>query len=331
MITSKRTNDGTENGWLLALDTSTVTLTTALLHGERLVGERSTEAERNHSIYLLPIMQELLADAGIRSEELSAVAVGIGPGSYTGVRIAVTVAKTLAWTRKLDLVAVSSLEAMALGGAAEHEEKDRAVALVEGQADAGTGAVALGDGQVAARSSEVALRDEQQRDTIGAGALDDGHSATKIASQQQRVIEELTESGREAGRTTWVVPFIEARRGQAFTALYKYSGDGWSCVVADSIRLVASWLEELRSLAETERPDLILFTGEPSQHLESIASFKLAWDGQVETTEHSVSARYVAELGRRQWKRGDTEHAHALVPNYSQLAEAEAKLLAKRP
>src|SRR5690606_16761981 len=78
--------------------------------------ERHSEAERNHSIRLIPAIEELLAEAGLVPTDLDGIAVGAGPGSYTGVRIAITVAKTLAWSLQIPLVSVSTLAALALGG-----------------------------------------------------------------------------------------------------------------------------------------------------------------------------------------------------------------------
>ncbi len=65
-----------------------------------------------HGKLLLPSVEELLKQAGLRRPDY--VAVGIGPGSYTGLRIGVTVARTLAWTWEVPLLGISSLSALAL-------------------------------------------------------------------------------------------------------------------------------------------------------------------------------------------------------------------------
>ncbi|HSA21686.1 MAG TPA: tRNA (adenosine(37)-N6)-threonylcarbamoyltransferase complex dimerization subunit type 1 TsaB, partial [Myxococcota bacterium] len=77
---------------LLALDTSTAVTAVALLDGERLLAERR-QASGGHSRSLLPLVDELLAEAGRAREEIAAVAAGVGPGSFTGVRIGLSVAK----------------------------------------------------------------------------------------------------------------------------------------------------------------------------------------------------------------------------------------------
>lgn len=105
-----------ENKYLLGMDTSTSNMTIALLKNGEVVQEHDTEAVRNHSVQLLPNIQTLLKSAGIKSKDLSAIAVGQGPGSYTGVRIGVTAGKTFAWSLGIPLIGVSSLEAMAHSG-----------------------------------------------------------------------------------------------------------------------------------------------------------------------------------------------------------------------
>ncbi|WP_059051238.1 tRNA (adenosine(37)-N6)-threonylcarbamoyltransferase complex dimerization subunit type 1 TsaB [Paenibacillus senegalimassiliensis] len=111
---------------LLAFDTSTSSLAVAVLEGGRLLAERNIYAERNHSAFLVTAISDCLAEAGLGKGELSGIAVGVGPGSYTGTRIAVTTAKTLAWSLKLPVYGVSSLAALALGGWATASGQDAA-------------------------------------------------------------------------------------------------------------------------------------------------------------------------------------------------------------
>lgn len=102
-------------GMWLALDTATDAMTIAMFKDGELIGGSSSPSERNHSNRLLPAIQELTAELGIPMRALSGIVVGQGPGSYTGIRIGVTVAKTLAWSLRIPLIAISSLEAMAYG------------------------------------------------------------------------------------------------------------------------------------------------------------------------------------------------------------------------
>ncbi len=98
---------------ILAIDTSTQTLGVALLEGEQLIVESITNLKINHSIRLMPTIEQVFATAGWQPEEIELLVVAKGPGSYTGLRVGVTTAKTYAWTLGVPLVAVSTLAMMA--------------------------------------------------------------------------------------------------------------------------------------------------------------------------------------------------------------------------
>lgn len=248
---------------LLAIDTSTAALTVSLSEDGTQVDESFVLAERNHSIKLVPEIDGLLKRNGIRPADVDAVAVGVGPGSYTGIRIGVTAAKTWAWSLGLPTVGVSSLEALALGGL---------------------------------------LAEEQTMEDLG----DDG--------------------------LRWYVPLLDARRKQAFSAVYASGSAGmWKTVQPDAIRLVEPWLDEqLSELAKVDRPGQIVFVGEIAGFAENLEQ----WGQRLEqyriivaAKEGSIRASAIAELA---WRRiragGPLDEAHGLLPNYTQLAEAESKL-----
>jgi tRNA threonylcarbamoyladenosine biosynthesis protein TsaB len=71
--------------------------------------------KKNHSIRVMPAIESLLGDCDLKPANLDKIVVAKGPGSYTGVRIGVTIAKTLAWTLNIPLVGISSLETLAAG------------------------------------------------------------------------------------------------------------------------------------------------------------------------------------------------------------------------
>ncbi|WP_372009556.1 tRNA (adenosine(37)-N6)-threonylcarbamoyltransferase complex dimerization subunit type 1 TsaB [Paenibacillus chitinolyticus] len=297
-----------ENGYVLALDTSTASLAVALLQGGRVVAEKHTIVERNHSIHLMPHLQELLASRGIRPNDLSAVVAGQGPGSYTGVRIAVTAAKTFSWSLGIPAAAVSSLEALALGAR---------TALLAESADAG---------------SDGAVR--------------------------------------------WFVPLMNARRGQAFTALYASAGNEpaaqllgsadasgdvapdntgsrWARLQPDGIRLVADFARHIgEAAAEAEaaemtgaqsagddgtfvvpsgfaKPQEIVFVGETSFFEETIGQTAAELSVPVRVLPYDLTAAEVGLLGLPRLKRGETIDKYTFVPNYTQLTEAEVNLMAK--
>jgi len=97
---------------LLAFYTSTQWLTIACAHGGRWT-EREELAGQAHSQRLLPLVDEVLAEAGLALVDLDAIAFGAGPGSFTGVRIGCGVAQGLAFGAGIPLVPVSTLEAIA--------------------------------------------------------------------------------------------------------------------------------------------------------------------------------------------------------------------------
>lgn len=98
---------------VLAIDTSNYVLGIAVIDEEKVIGEYITNVKLNHSIRVMPAIENLLKDCGVSPTELTKIVVAKGPGSYTGVRIGVTIAKTLAWTLKIPLVGVSSLAILA--------------------------------------------------------------------------------------------------------------------------------------------------------------------------------------------------------------------------
>ena len=98
---------------ILAIDTSNKPLSVAVLEDQELLAEITTNAQRNHSITLMPLIKEVLQRANVKVADLDRIAVAQGPGSYTGLRIGVTTAKTLAFTLNKELVGVSSLKTLA--------------------------------------------------------------------------------------------------------------------------------------------------------------------------------------------------------------------------
>ncbi|AOH53021.1 tRNA (adenosine(37)-N6)-threonylcarbamoyltransferase complex dimerization subunit type 1 TsaB [Peribacillus muralis] len=101
---------------VLAIDTSNFTLGIALVDESQVIGEYTTNLKKNHSVRVMPAIQTLLKDCDTAPKDLTKIVVAKGPGSYTGVRIGVTIAKTLAWTLQIPLSGVSSLEVLAANG-----------------------------------------------------------------------------------------------------------------------------------------------------------------------------------------------------------------------
>ncbi|MFH0132609.1 tRNA (adenosine(37)-N6)-threonylcarbamoyltransferase complex dimerization subunit type 1 TsaB [Variovorax sp. VaC1] len=97
---------------LLAFDTSTEHLSVAVRHGDRLLAH-SGAGGAQASTTLLPLIQQLMADAGLALADLDAIAFGRGPGSFTGLRTACSVAQGLAFGANVPLLPVDTLLAVA--------------------------------------------------------------------------------------------------------------------------------------------------------------------------------------------------------------------------
>lgn len=98
---------------LLAIDTATDTASLALHDGSRVRVEYTWESARRHTVELVPRLLAALEQVGLGAEHLSGVAVTRGPGSFTGLRVGIAVAKGLALARGLPLVGVPTLDVVA--------------------------------------------------------------------------------------------------------------------------------------------------------------------------------------------------------------------------
>lgn len=255
---------------VLGFDTSTASLAAAIVRGGAVIGSVHSLAERNHSVLIVQEIKRLMAECGMTPRDLDAIGVGRGPGSYTGVRIAVSVGKTLAWAWDKTLLGVSSLEALAFGA----WESEAAADAIRGEADA-----------------------------------------------------------EGADRPAWIVPVMDARRGQAYTSRFAaYAGGRWERLDDDGIRLSSDWIGMLRNEAEA----LVV---KPIIRLVGDGDFVAALCGAADNGNEAAGARLrgvpsamdagaVGKLASARYARGEKDDIHRFVPNYTQLAEAEAKLLA---
>lgn len=98
---------------VLAIDTSNQTMAVAITQDQLILGQMQTMISKTHSKTLMPAIDTLMNNVGLLPDHLDRIAVAQGPGSYTGLRIGVTTAKTLANTLSAELVGVSSLKVIA--------------------------------------------------------------------------------------------------------------------------------------------------------------------------------------------------------------------------
>ncbi|QYK66117.1 tRNA (adenosine(37)-N6)-threonylcarbamoyltransferase complex dimerization subunit type 1 TsaB [Paenibacillus sp. S02] len=262
----------------LTLDTATTVMAAALMNGRELLGESNVYGERNHSVHVISELERLLNEEGLTRDDVDGIAVGVGPGSYTGIRIAVTAAKTLAWAWGVPVTSISTLHALAWGG------WNRGIEM-KGQ--------------------------EGKNESVNNGS-----------------------SGAQAA--DWIVPVLDARRGQVYTGLFDVSTvddvESPQRLEPDAIRLMTAWtddlLQRLEALPSEERPPVIWLVGETAVHAETAERLR-AWS-ELRIVPYELEGRWVGRLGADKLLRQEHDELHTLVPNYTQLAEAEANLLRQR-
>ncbi len=98
---------------VLALDTSSIVASVAVMDNEKLIGEHIINHERTHSQKLMPMVEALMGNCDLTMEDIDLIAVAEGPGSFTGLRIGVATAKGLAHAMNIPVVGVSTLDALA--------------------------------------------------------------------------------------------------------------------------------------------------------------------------------------------------------------------------
>lgn len=121
---------------LLAIDTSTPVASFAISNGKKLY-QKKIEGVRQHAQQILPVIEALLAEADMEIKDLDGIVFGRGPGSFTGLRVACSVAKALSYSNDLPLYPVSSLAAIAFKMFQQHEtlNADYCLALIDARMD----------------------------------------------------------------------------------------------------------------------------------------------------------------------------------------------------
>jgi len=98
---------------LLSLDTATRHSGLALYDGQQLIAELNWHSANSQTTELLPRLEQIMAWAGIKPADLAAIAVSLGPGSFTGLRVAISLAKGIALANDLPLLGIPTLDATA--------------------------------------------------------------------------------------------------------------------------------------------------------------------------------------------------------------------------
>jgi tRNA threonylcarbamoyladenosine biosynthesis protein TsaB len=99
---------------LLAFDTASPTVTVALHDGTDVVAELESEASMKHGEQLMPLIEEVVRRGGITPRDLTAIAAGVGPGPFTGLRVGLVTARTLAHALEIPVYGACSLDVLAV-------------------------------------------------------------------------------------------------------------------------------------------------------------------------------------------------------------------------
>ncbi|WP_328527353.1 tRNA (adenosine(37)-N6)-threonylcarbamoyltransferase complex dimerization subunit type 1 TsaB [Nocardioides sp. NBC_00368] len=99
---------------LLAFDTATPQVTVALHDGDDVVAELASDRTMKHGEQLAPLISDVMAAAGIVRQDLTAIAVGAGPGPFTGLRVGLVTARTLGFALEIPVYAACSLDVLAV-------------------------------------------------------------------------------------------------------------------------------------------------------------------------------------------------------------------------
>jgi tRNA threonylcarbamoyladenosine biosynthesis protein TsaB len=191
---------------ILAVDTSTLAGSIALLEDERLLAEVTIEHPIKHTERLIPSMQYMLEQLRLEPASLEALAVGLGPGSFTGLRIGLATMKGMALSLGIPLVGVSSLEAIARGLAFA---KDPVWAVIDARKGQVFAALYQGDdqGNINRVGDELVLMPEELAERIrGKAILAGGGARLYREIFQDRLVDQISfaQAGHDYPRASQV-------------------------------------------------------------------------------------------------------------------------------
>lgn len=99
---------------LLNIDTATEQAGVCLSNNEQVLAVRQTTEQKNHASFIQPAIKEMLAEAGYQLQDVDAIAVSAGPGSYTGLRVGLATAKGICFALQKPLIMLNTLQVMAV-------------------------------------------------------------------------------------------------------------------------------------------------------------------------------------------------------------------------
>lgn len=174
---------------ILALDASTPPSSLALVAGERLVAERTGPFGRRTDAWILAGLDELLEEAGVALEEVTAIAGTVGPGTFTGIRVALATAMGLGRGRNVPVAGVGTLDALVAAARWRVGRLPAVLALVDARRgqlyaahSAGDSGLDWGPELVAAEALPERVGDLSDVMVVGSGAEAAGLTAAPVAT-----------------------------------------------------------------------------------------------------------------------------------------------------
>ena len=283
---------------MLAFDTSTPCARVAVLAPE---GDCLATAEKvaaRHSSNLLRLCDEVLRATGVTVSDLAAIACGAGPGSFTGLRVGLAVAKGLALADQIPLVLVSSLDALAADLAEVSSwEPSKGSQTLRPPTSSPTPRASLG------LARWCAAGDEGAREARGVGRVAGRPEAPAggAGGLPTRLVEAL------------VLPCIDAGKGQVYGCLYRVTGEVPTPIGSDELALPP---DELCRLAQAQAAGVAIVAGGngADRYLEILRARLGGNAVRVQVT--GPSARAVGRLALARLARGEHDDLETSVPRY---------------
>ena len=195
---------------VLSLDTATTIQAVALVRDDEALLHWQRRERQNHGVTLLKTIDEALRDQRLSLDQLTLIAVGLGPGSFTGLRVGLAVAKGLSRVCGAPILGVSTLAAWAHSAQRGHEPVWAALDARRGEVYAGC-YLRQADGQVHALVPDQAYSPQALIDALNRSQAEHGPGLT-LAGYRLDAYPELTEQGAlgallERGMQRWLPPY----------------------------------------------------------------------------------------------------------------------------